>query len=321
MKTSFQILLYLFLSGITFSGYAQYDNSEFRKVDTYIQSLKISDTLNMGTISYLVTKNFSDSKEKARAIYDWITGNIAYDCKTGRSDNLLKISSDQILKTKKANSAGFAALFQDMCSVVKIRCLTVDGFIKKTSEDINEPATEKNHAWDVVQLGPSSDTWYYVDPTWGSGYTDEKITVFTKSFNGAYFFSPKEIFNMQHYPDNLAWLLGPGAKSKKEFFQQPIVRSAAYDLGLIDFTPPAGIVKGKAKKALSFNLHIKSTDVIEKVSLETGSDKKKKIKPVDFKVSGSSISFNVTFDEEDSFPATILVNNQPVLTYLLDIKE
>lgn len=75
--------------------------------------------------------------------------------------------------------------------------------------------------WAVVQLGQSPDTWYYVDPAWGSGYADAEMKVFTRSFTDAYFFTDKPIFNLQHYPDNEAWKLGGAPKNKKEFYSLP----------------------------------------------------------------------------------------------------
>ena len=60
------------------------------------------DTLNMGTISYVVTKKFPDSKDKSRAIFDWIAYNISFDVKAARSNGNEKSSSDIILKTQLA---------------------------------------------------------------------------------------------------------------------------------------------------------------------------------------------------------------------------
>ena len=218
----------IFLSGI--SAHAQSTNEYFKEIDAYVKSLGPLDTLNMGTIAFIVTKKFPDPKDKVRAIFDWIAYNISFDLKAGRNSDNEKTSTDLVLKTRKTNSIGYAALFQDMCSVVKIRCLTVDGYAKYNTEQINEKPDALNHTWDVVQLGQSPESWFYVDPTWGSGYTDDKMKVYTKEYNDHYFFADRNIFNYQHYADNNAWQLGPGSKSMSSFFSMPLVRSAAYDL-------------------------------------------------------------------------------------------
>ena len=222
-------LLALFLFAFSFQVDAQNDYSI---VDNYVKSLGSLDTLNMGTISYTVTKKFADPKEKVRAIFDWIAYNINYDLKAGKNNDNEKTSTELVLKTRKATAVGFAGLFQDMCSVVKIRCLTVDGYAKFTTEQIIEKPDGLNHTWAVVQLGQSPDSWYYVDPTWASGYADDKMTKFTKAFNADYFFADKSIFNYQHFPDNSAWLIGEGTRSSSTFFSLPLVKSAAYEYKL-----------------------------------------------------------------------------------------
>jgi uncharacterized membrane protein YciS (DUF1049 family) len=60
-------VLALFLFAFSFQVDAQNDYSI---VDNYVKSLGSLDTLNMGTISYTVTKKFADPKEKVRAIFD-----------------------------------------------------------------------------------------------------------------------------------------------------------------------------------------------------------------------------------------------------------
>ena len=311
-------LLALFLFAFSFQADAQNDYSI---VDNYVKSLGSLDTLNMGTISYTVTKKFADPKEKVRAIFDWIAYNINYDLKAGKNNDNEKTSTELVLKTRKATAVGFAGLFQDMCSVVKIRCLTVDGYAKFTTEQIIEKPDGLNHTWAVVQLGQSPDSWYYVDPTWASGYADDKMTKFTKAFNADYFFADKSIFNYQHFPDNSAWLIGEGTRSSSTFFSLPLVKSAAYEYKLGKFLPANGFIKTKLSKPVAFNIKLNTTIPIEIVSLEMGENKKKKTKTVDFTFSDGNLSFSHKFDMEDTYPVTVLVNNKPVLGYLVEVSE
>lgn len=300
---------------------AQTSKEDFKVVDDYVKTLGKLDTLNMGTISQVVTKKFPDPKDKARAIFDWIAYNISFDLKAGRESDNEKNGSDIVLKTRKANAAGYAALFQDMCSVQKIRCLTVDGYAKYSTEQINEKPDGFNHTWAVVQLGVSPDKWYYVDPAWGTGYTDDKLKVFTKAYNDDYFFADRIIFNSQHYPDNGAWQLGPGPKSLSGFLSQPLVKSAAYEYRLTKFLPNDGLIKAKLGKAVVFNLKLNTNANIDIVALEIGEGKKKKTKTVDHSFSKGSMIFSYKFDDEDIYPVTILINNKPLLAYLVDVSE
>jgi len=315
----------LLLSGILtlagISASAQIFKGDFTEVDNYVKSLGALDTLNMGTITAIVTKQFPDPKDKARAIFDWIAYNISFDLKAGKNNDNEKTSTDLVLKTRKATAAGYAGLFQDMCSVVKIRCLTVDGYAKYNTEQINEKPDEFNHTWAVVQLGQSPDTWYYVDPTWGSGYTDDKMTKYTKAYNDDYFFADRTIFNFQHFPDNGAWQLGPGPKSVSSFLSLPLVKSAAYEFRISKVMPDDGFIKASLNKAVAFNIRLTSSSDIDLVALEIGENKKKKIKTVDYSYSRGILVFNYKFDVEDTYPVTVLINNKPVLGYLVEVNE
>ena len=311
-------LLVLFISTYSF---AQNRNTDFKVVDEYVKSLGTLDTLNMGTISYIVTKKFPDNKDKARAIFDWIAYNISFDCKAARTSGNEKNNSDDVLKLRKATASGYAALFQDMCSVVKIRCLTVDGYLKNNVEQFNEKPDEFNHTWAVVQLGQSPDTWFYVDPTLGSGYTNDKVTVYTKAYNDAYFFADKTIFNYQHYPNNTAWLLGPGSRSEKDFLSLPLVKNAAYEFGISNFSPANGFIKTNIKKPVQFSFKASGNAAIDIVALAIGEDKKKKIKTVDYTFNAGVVKFSYKFEEENSYPVTVLINNKPVLGYFVEASE
>ena len=313
-KKSLPLFLLLSISAVSFA------QSDYKAVDDYIKSIGSLDSMNMGTISDIVTKNFPDNKLKARAIFDWIAFNINFDAKASRyGDNTINISDD-IIKSRKATSFGYAALFQDMCSAASIRCLTVDGYVKKTTDDINQKPDEFNHSWDVVQLGQSPSDWYYVDPTWGSGYTDKDVKKYTKAFNDAYFFSNASIFNLQHYPDNTAWLLGPGAKTVKDFFAMPIVKNAVFDFGITSVSPATGSLKVKAGKSVQFSLSSSNTADVSIVSVIIGDDKKAQPKQINYSINNGAINFNYKFEEADSYPFTILINGKEVLDYLVEVE-
>lgn len=312
----FFTLIFLLCGSLAF---AQNKTDDFKVVDAYVKSLGSLDTLNMGSISFVVTQKFGDNKDKVRAIFDWIAYNISFDCKASRNNGNEKNTSDDVLKLRKTNAAGYAALFQDMCSVIKIRCLTVEGYVKTKLEEINQKPDEFNHTWDVVQLGQTADTWFYVDPTLGSGYTDEKVTVYTKAYNDAYFFADKKTFNEQHFPNNMAWFLGAGSKNIKEFLSLPLIKSAAYEYNVSEYTPEKGLIKSNILKDVQFSF--KAAGNIAIVSLAIGEEKRKKIKTVDFTFDGGTVRFKYKFEAEDSYPVTVLINNKPVLGYFVQSSE
>lgn len=311
------ILLLLLL---TTTAFAQKSDADFKVVDNFVQRVGSLDTLNMGTISYILTRQFPDKIDKARAIFDWITNNISYDVKAARNNDDKNNNSTIVLKRRMATSVGYADLFQDMCSVAKIRCLTIDGYIKRTLDDIDNKPDEVNYMWDVVQLGDASQDWFYIDPAAGSGYINDKQTVFTKAFNGNYFFADKSVFNNQHFPDNTAWVLGNGYLNVKDFYTLPIVQDAAYDFRLSGFEPGSGHVKAKTGRAVPFKLGV-SAEEIATVSLAIGEGKSKKIKPMNYSSAGGYIEFSYKFDDADTYPVTVLINGKEVVSYLIDVED
>ena len=318
-RTCFLLLYLLLCNGDMLS--AQTRENPFKAVDDFARSVGKLDSLNMGAISNILTRNYSDNKDKARVLFTWIAHNIELDCKAARSGDQEKPLSDLVLKKRKTVAAGYAALYQDMCSVAKIRCLTVDGYARTHTEQIGEKPDAFNHCWVVVQLGQSPDSWYYVDPAWGSGHTDEKMTRFIPDFRDAYFFPDKSLFNLQHFPDNRAWQLGGGPKSLKEFMDMPLIYHAAYKLGARGFNPPSGIVKGKAGKKLEFGMQLSPSVNVSKVAIETGADKKKKRKDVSYQLESGTLKLSCSFEEADSFPLSILINDEPVAAYRMELEE
>ncbi len=316
MKPIVYALIFISLFGLIQFSNAQTSGKDFSNIDAYVKKLGSLDSMNMGTITGMVTKPYSDKTEKARAIFDWIAYNISFDCKLARTGNDTKNSTNDVLFYRKATAGGYAALFQDMCSSANIRCLIPDGFVKLNTESIDESKPDINHTWAVVQLGISPDEWFYVDPTWGSGTTDAEMKLFTRSFNDAYFFADKGIFNWQHYPDNEAWKLGPAPKSKGIFYALPLVKEAAYDLGLKKFNPVKGKLKVQADRPTAFSFTLDAKAVISKLTLTTGEIKKQKTKEITFSYSNGLLSFSNKF-EEGEYPLTITVNGKALMTYAI----
>ena len=112
MKQILRLLYVNIFLLVAISSHGQSTNNDYKMIDDYVKSLGPLDTLNMGTISFIVTKKFPDNKDKVRAIFDWIAYNISFDLKAGRNNDNEKTSTDLVLKNRKATAAGYAGLFQ-----------------------------------------------------------------------------------------------------------------------------------------------------------------------------------------------------------------
>ena len=320
MKNLLKKLLpaFFILTGVNAS--AQTNGRDFTKIDAYVKSLGPLTTMSMGTINNVVSNKFTDKMDKARAIYYWVAHNITYDVKAARSNSNAKNIPAEVLLTRKATGLGFASLFQDMCSSADIRCLTVDGFVKYNTKQIGEKDQEINHSWAVVQLGESPEEWYYVDAAFGSGYLNADMKEFTKAYTDAYFFTEKASFNLQHFPDNQAWKLGNAPKSKKDFFDMPVVKTAAVEFEIKKCSPNDGKINAKVDKAVKFSFTVKSTENITKVELGMGEKKKYKLEEIQYSNSATVLSFSYKFQDANSYPVTVFVNGKEFAQYYVDIE-
>lgn len=303
-----------------FNVKAQTSSRDFSKIDAYVKSLGPLENMSMGTINNVVSNKFTDKMDKARAIYYWVAHHIVYDTKLMRSNSTAKNTPAEVLRTRRAVGIGFASLFQDMCSSADIRCLTVDGFVKYNTQQIGEKDQEINHTWAVVQLGESPEEWFYVDPAFGSGYLSADMKEFTKSYTDAYFFTEKATFNLQHFPDNSAWKLGSAPKNKGDFFDMPVIKSSAIELGITKCSPNNGKIKAKADKAVKFSFTLKNTETITKVELGYGEKKKYKLEEIQYASAAGMLSFTYKFQDANSYPVTVFVNGKEFAQYYAEIE-
>lgn len=295
--------------------------NKYSGVDDAIKNLGSLQGFNVAIIADTITRPFPEKEDKARAIYYWIANNIALDPKAIKMNDNRKTLPEEVVQLRKTTPLGFSLLVQEMCSMAKIRCLSVDGFIKNFPEDINNPPDEINHSWNVVQLGQSPDQWYYIDAAKASGFLDKKLSAFTKYFTSEYFFADRTLFNLDHYPDNSAWQLGPGPKGAKDFYALPVISNAAYEYGLQKPLPLTGYIKTTTKKPTTFSFNYNGKN-ISAITLLIGDTKKQpKPEPMNFTAFGPTISFDYKFKLEDTYPVRVMVDGKELLSYFVEVSE
>ncbi len=315
-----KIVFALILSAATFCCFAQ--QSKYISIDEAVQKLGQLNNFNVAVIADTITEKFADNEQKARAIFYWVANNIQIDPKGTRQNDDKNNLPEKIIALRKATPLGFSLLMQEMCSAVNIRCLSVDGYVKKNADEINQIADEKNYSWNVIQLGQSPETWYYVDAARASGYLDKKSTIFTKQFTSEYFFADRKLFNLAYFPDNNAWQLGGGIKSVKDYYALPVFNNYSFALGLSKPIPITGHIKTTLKKPVVFTFPISGAVDIKNISLIMG-DEKKQSKPeaMNFENTGGVISFTYQFKKEDTFPLRVVADGKDILQYMVEVTE
>lgn len=119
-------------------------------------------------ISQVISEDMSPL-EMERAIYRWITQNVAYDY--DHYDPMAALAPESStpynpLVEGKGICLGFAVTFQLFMDMLDVPCITVIGAANQSLED---------HAWNMVSL---DGRWYCVDSTWDTGLSEKNWRYF-----------------------------------------------------------------------------------------------------------------------------------------------
>jgi len=173
---NFLLLRLLFLAKCCCFTLPLLAQTDFGNVDAYASRLRIRGN-DIEQLTDTLTAPFSTELQKARAIFVWISENIAYDC---GSENRLEAEPEEaidplyytqvqlgnILKTRRTRCEGFAFTFKLMCNLSGIYCSIQEGFARFGGEKVDPATVMPNHAWNAVCL---DGNWFEIDVSAGSG--------------------------------------------------------------------------------------------------------------------------------------------------------
>jgi hypothetical protein len=177
-------------------------------------ALQIPDSLTTTTsgIARYINSNFSNQKDKSRAIFIWIVKNVQYDIENMFAINFYQNPKEivnKVLNTKKGICMHYAELFNDLANQVGIKSFVISGYTKQNGFVDYIP-----HAWCA---GLIDSTWFLFDPTWGSGYVQN--AKFIKQVNNYYFMTIPEQLIKTHMPFDPLW----------QFLNYPITNQEFYE--------------------------------------------------------------------------------------------
>jgi hypothetical protein len=206
-----RIFITLILLSFSLVSEAQ-KGSEIFPVDKI--ALQIPDSLTNTTpgIARYINSNFTNQKDKSRAIFIWIVKNVQYDIENMFAINFYqnpKEIVDKVLNTKKGICMHYAELFNDLANQVGIKSFVISGYTKQNGFVDYIP-----HAWCA---GLIDSTWFLFDPTWGSGYVQN--AKFIKQVTNYYFMTKPELLIKTHMPFDPLW----------QFLNYPITNQEFYE--------------------------------------------------------------------------------------------
>jgi transglutaminase/protease-like cytokinesis protein 3 len=309
--------------------------TDFFQVDQHALSTEASTTEEL---SKKLTAGYTTDLEKTRAIFRWITENIAYrmrpspgkkaqdlfmadDKDTGALKPLDERVADAVLKNKQALCDGYARLFKTLCEFSGVRSEVIYGYARtETFKRIQR--FRSNHTWNAVHI---DSTWYLLDVTWASGYIDNRSGQFIRDLDEQYFLTTPAIFIREHYPDDLSWTLMQDPPLMPEFRYSPFRQRAFIKYKIEQYSPATGMIEAKIGDTLQFQLFTTDRKADENISANPfldqslySSSQSALIKPLSSK--GNLIQYNYTVISSSVQWIYLLYNEDLILRYRIRIK-
>lgn len=268
MYNTFIVLLFL----MVMAPVASDPVLDFSEVDRHARKLNKSATFEQ--TAERLTEPFESEKEKARAIFIWLTDNIDYDIakfkrqqSNPKREKIFANSRAELeeirrkkhhdmakkaFRTGKGVCEDYSYLFQFMCEHIGIEAEFIPGYGRFSPSTINKMHRGSNHAWNAVKL---EGNWYLLDATWAAGSTDIRAGKFKKEYKEGLFMTPPERFILSHFPDDPAWQLLDDPVQLDEFIRLPYGFPELSNPMVLDHFPKEGIVK-KSRNPVTVGLEV-----------------------------------------------------------------
>lgn len=197
-----------------------------------------------------LTDGVADDSTRARVIHDWVADNLTYDVAAYFGDEVGSADVGSVLRGRRTACAGFANLYETMCRLAGLECVTIVGYARGYGFHAfgDEDPGAKNHAWNAVLI---NGRWRLLDATWSAGHIAGQQ--FIKEYNDDYFFTEPAEFIYTHFPAEPEWQLLPAPVPESTFRDLPFLRARFFRLGLRLITPLARqtLVPGSASIELT----------------------------------------------------------------------
>jgi hypothetical protein len=227
-KLTLSVLL-LLMAGLSLQA------ADYQRVDQIMAAIPSVRSVQEIT-DYINGQDFTD-EEKARAVFDWIAANIAYDTEAFFSGRYGATDAAGTFKSRKSVCQGYSELYLALAQSVGLETVLISGYAKGYGYKPGAKISGSNHAWNAVKIG---DRWMLVDSTWGAGHVNGSR--FEKSFNPFWFDTPPELFVIHHLPETTSWQLLEKSVTAAEYgkarFVETYYLSVLYQMGF----PAAEIV-------------------------------------------------------------------------------
>jgi hypothetical protein len=195
---------------------------DFSSIDAHALATPASAETSIEALAAYLAKPARNDLEKVRALFVWMTDNIAYDGTSLASGNIRSEDQkvDAVLRNRQSVCAGYASLFVAIGKAMGLDVVSISGYSKGISFTLGEMQERNNHAWNAVKI---NGVWHLLDSTWGAGKLWKNFH-FKKEFDDFYFLTPPEKFIYSHFPADPYWQLLSQPVSRVDFFNRIYVK-------------------------------------------------------------------------------------------------
>ncbi|CAC5389190.1 unnamed protein product [Mytilus coruscus] len=127
----------------------------FLHIDSHALQAPRDVELSVETLANYLSKPVHATLETVRAFFVWITNNIRYDTDALESDRIAPSDPQDVLKLKTCVCAGYAKLFEALCSFKGVEVKCINGYskgYKYSAEKIFTLNKKEDHAWNAVKI-------------------------------------------------------------------------------------------------------------------------------------------------------------------------
>jgi len=208
------LLLPVILSVIPFCVKQTVKINPYMHIDNYALNTPGNMANSLQDLAEYLAANCTSDKEKARVLYRWITDNIYYDTDLDQDSLTGLVLPETVLQKRTAVCSGYARLYKSLSDELGLTVVEIDGFVKGSNYTPGDSFKGPyNHSWITVLI---DSCWQFLDPTWGSGYINEKGE-YVHEFNDYYFLIPPEELIYSHFPASMEWQLLDNTVTLREF--------------------------------------------------------------------------------------------------------
>ncbi|HLV82120.1 MAG TPA: transglutaminase domain-containing protein, partial [Chthonomonadaceae bacterium] len=244
------------------------------QIDRYALAAPKSAERSVASLAAYLTQPARDDREKARAIFRWITANIAYDDVAAWTGRRPASDPGSMLRERATVCTGYAGLFASLARAAGLEAVVIpgyargDGYVVGSAYPISRipnrsgARVRANHAWNAIKI---AGRWQLVDCTWGAGGAFAGTGLFTRRFEPFFFLTPPDQFLYTHLPTDPKWqLLDPPVPTARHE-RLPYLRAAFFRNGLALDSHKEAVIHCGSRVAVTFGAP-EGTDLIAELT-------------------------------------------------------